>query len=199
MTKLQFLLVLQDRLSGLPQNDVEERLNFYSEMIEDRMEDGLTEEQAVMEIGTVDEIAAQIIADVAPIRTEKKKRAPERKLRVWEIVLLALGSPIWLSLLIAAFAIALSLYVSLWTVIISIWAIFASLIACNLGSIIAGVGFIFGGYPLSGILMLGASAVCAGLAILFFLGSHALTKGTALLTKKIAHGIKNKIRKGRIA
>ena len=63
MTKLQFLLNLHDRLSDLPQDDVEERLRFYSEMIEDRMEDGLSEEQAVEEIGAVDAVAAQIIAD----------------------------------------------------------------------------------------------------------------------------------------
>ena len=53
MTKLQFLLALHDKLTGLPRDEVEERLNFYSEMIEDRMEDGLSEEEAVAAIGSV--------------------------------------------------------------------------------------------------------------------------------------------------
>ena len=53
MTKLQFLLALHDKLAGLPQNEVEERLNFYSEMIEDRMEEGLSEEEAVLAAGDV--------------------------------------------------------------------------------------------------------------------------------------------------
>lgn len=39
MTKLQFLMALHEKLSGLPRE--EERLSFYSEMIEDRMEEGL--------------------------------------------------------------------------------------------------------------------------------------------------------------
>ena len=39
MTKQEFLAELRRGLSGLPQNDIEERLNFYSEMIDDRMEE----------------------------------------------------------------------------------------------------------------------------------------------------------------
>jgi uncharacterized membrane protein len=41
MTKLQFLMALHEKMSGLPREEVEERLEFYSEMIEDRMEEGL--------------------------------------------------------------------------------------------------------------------------------------------------------------
>ena len=51
MTKLKFLLLLNERLSHLPSKEVEERLAFYSEMIEDRMEEGLSEEEAVSEVG----------------------------------------------------------------------------------------------------------------------------------------------------
>ena len=74
MTKIKFLLSLHDRLSGLPQDEVEERLNFYSEMIEDRMEEGISEEEAVAAIGPIDEIAEQIIADI-PLA--KMQRIPQ--------------------------------------------------------------------------------------------------------------------------
>jgi uncharacterized membrane protein len=47
MGKQEFLTRLGKALSGLPREDIEERLNFYSEMIEDRMEEGLSEEEAV--------------------------------------------------------------------------------------------------------------------------------------------------------
>ena len=47
MTKIQFIMDLYEKLSGLPQDDVDERLNFYSEMIDDRIEDGKTEEEAI--------------------------------------------------------------------------------------------------------------------------------------------------------
>lgn len=42
MTKQDFLTRLRKGLSGLPQDDIEERLKFYGEMLEDRMEEGLS-------------------------------------------------------------------------------------------------------------------------------------------------------------
>ncbi len=51
MSKQEFLAQLKDGLSGLPQSDIEERVAFYEEMIDDRIEEGLSEEQAVSEIG----------------------------------------------------------------------------------------------------------------------------------------------------
>lgn len=182
MTKLQFLMSLHDKLSGLPKGDAEERMNFYSEMIEDRMEEGLSEEEAVAAVGTVEEIAAQIAVDIPPVKEKK----PKRRMKAWEIVLLVLGSPVWLSLLIAAIAVGISLYASVWAIIISLWAVFGSLISCAIAGIVAGVGFAIGGYCLSGAAMIGAGFVCAGLAIFLFYGSKAVTKGTVRLTKKLA-------------
>ena len=42
MTKNEFLEQLRRGLSGLPMEDIDERLNFYSEMIDDRIEEGLS-------------------------------------------------------------------------------------------------------------------------------------------------------------
>ena len=64
MTKQEFISELRDKLSRFPKQEVEERLDFYSEMIDDRIEDGLTEEAAISDLGTSDEIAAQIINDI---------------------------------------------------------------------------------------------------------------------------------------
>ena len=44
MTKINFILLLSEKLKNLPEKEVEERLSFYSEMIEDRMEEGFSEE-----------------------------------------------------------------------------------------------------------------------------------------------------------
>lgn len=183
MTKDKFLLSLKDRLVGLPQEDVEERLHFYSEMIEDRMEEGLSEEEAVSAVGAVDDIAMQFAGDVTPEKQIKTRQ--KRPLKPWEIILLALGSPIWISLLIAAFAVGLSLYISLWAVIISLWAVFGSLIGCSLGGVAAGGVLACSGNALTGIAMLGGGSVCAGLSVFVFCGCKAATKGTALLSKKM--------------
>ena len=111
MNKQEFLAQLRKKLSGAPQNEVEERLIFYGEMIDDRIEEGMSEEDAVGEIGDIDTIVSEVISSIPMSAIVKEKTKPKRKMKAWEIVLLILGSPIWLSLFIAAFAIIISLYV----------------------------------------------------------------------------------------
>ena len=113
-----------------------------------------------------------------------------RKLPTWEIVLLVFGSPIWLSLLIAAFAIILAAYIVVWSVVITLWSIEASFAACTLGGILSAAVFTFQGNGLTGLAMLSAGVICAGLSIFMFYGCKAATKGVLLLTKKKALGIK---------
>ncbi len=191
MNKTQFLDELKRRLTGLPQSDLDERLEFYSEMIDDRMEDGLTEEEAVAEIGSVDEIVAQIMADIPLSKLVKEKVKQRRGLKAWEIVLLVLGSPVWLPLGIAAFAVCLSLYVVLWAVLVCFWAVDLALAVSALGGIAAAVFYVTKGNIAGAGMMLGAAILCAGLAILAFLGCLALTKGLLRLTKKMLLGIKS--------
>lgn len=191
MSKQEFLAELRKGLSGLPQDEIEQRLTFYSEALEDRMEEGLSEEEAVSAIGTIDEIVQQIIADIPLSKIAKERIRPKRHLKVWETILLALGSPIWLSLCIAAAAIILVLYVSLWAVMVSLWAVFVSLSVCAVGSVPVGVVFITGSSGASGIAMLASGIVCAGLSVFMFFGCREATKSILILTKKIAIGIKN--------
>ncbi len=191
MNKQEFLTKLRNGLSGLPQQDVEERLAFYSEMIDDRMEEGFLEDEAVFEIGSIEEIVSQIVSDTPLAKIAKERIKATRKLRVWEIVLLVLGSPIWLSLAVAVFSVILSIYVSLWAVIISLWAVFISALCCAISGVVAGIILACNGYGLSGIALTGAGIVCSGLSIFIFYGCKAVTKGIVLLTRNIALGIKN--------
>ncbi|MBQ4556191.1 MAG: DUF1700 domain-containing protein [Clostridia bacterium] len=191
MSKQEFLSQLRKGLSGLPQDDIEERLTFYSEMIEDRKEEGLSEEEAVAAIGTVEEIVAQVVAETPLSKIAKERIRFKRQLNTGEIVLLALGSPIWLSLAIAAVAVILSLYASLWAIIVSMWAVFASLTACSVACVPSGIIFAIAGNGASALAMLAAGIVCAGLSIFMFYGCKAATKSVLILTKKTAIWIKN--------
>ena len=190
MIKQEFLAQLRKKMSGLPQDDIEGRLTFYSEMIDDRIEEGFSEEEAVAAVGTVDEIVAQVVADIPFAKIAKKRIKPKRRLKTWEIVLLVLGSPIWLSLGIAAFCIIFSLCVSLWAVIISLCAVFASLAVCFIDGVVSGIVFAVSGNGLSGIAMVGVGIICAGLSIFMFYGCKAAIKGIFILTKKTALWIK---------
>ena len=110
MLKQDFLSALREGLKGLPEKDIEERITFYGEMIDDRIEEGLSEEEAVNEIGTVDAVVQQIVAETPLTRIVGEKIKPKRKMRAWEIVLIVLGFPIWFSLLAAAGAVLRSGY-----------------------------------------------------------------------------------------
>ena len=97
MTKLEFLSELRARLSGVPEKELESSLDYYSEMIDDRIEDGMEEKDAVRAVGTPEEAANEVLAEIPLAKLVKNRVRPSRRLRAWEIVLLALGSPIWLS------------------------------------------------------------------------------------------------------
>lgn len=191
MGKQEFLAQLRKGLSGLPQDDMEECLTFYSEMLEDRIEEGLSEEEAVSAAGSVNEIVAQVVADIPLAKIAKEKIRPKRHLKAWETVLLALGSPIWLSLGIAAASVILALYASFWSVIVSLWAVFASLAVYAVMSIPMCVVFFTVGRGAPGLGILAAGIVCAGLSIFMFFGCRETTKGILILTKKITIRIKN--------
>ncbi len=190
MRKEEFLARLRKGLTGLPQDEIEERLSFYSEMLDDRMEEGLSEEEAVAAAGSVEEIAAQALADIPLAKLAKERIRPKRRLRAWEIVLLVLGSPVWLSLGIAAVSVGAALYVSVWAVLVSLWAVFGSLLVSAAGGAVLAVMLAVGGSGAAGLAALAAGLVCAGLGIFLFFGCRAATKGILVLTKKGALGIK---------
>ena len=189
MNKQEFLNTLRDRLAALP-CEVEECIAFYAEMIDDRVEDGLSEDEAVAAIGTATEVAAQILADIPLSRLVKQRIKPQRRLRIWETLLLAIGSPVWASLLIAAFAVIISLYAALWSLVASAWAVFASMVGGALGGLLGGGILAFTASTLAGLSLVGAALVCAGLSILAFHGCVAATKGCARLVRLILLGVK---------
>lgn len=190
MRKQEFLNALKRKISGLPMCEVEEHLNFYSEMIDDRMEEGCGEEEAVAEVGSADKIAAQILAETPPVKAARERAKTARRISTWEIVLLVLGFPLWFSLGIAAVSVLFSLYVVLWSLVVSLWAVFVSFAACAFGGVAASVVLFCQGNPVGGTALVGGAVVCAGLSVYLFVGCKAAVKGTVLLTKKTADCIK---------
>ena len=177
MTKAQFLQRLAYDIAGLPRSAVEHWLEYYDEMLDDRIEDGMNEEEAVAALGDPAQIARQILAETPFVRLVKERLKPQKSLPVWALILLILGSPVWLSLVVAAAAVVLSLvvaaaavmlsvFVSLWAGMLSLYAVELSLAACAVGGLGLSVVEFCVAAPLLGILFLGGALVCAGLAIL---------------------------------
>ncbi|MBQ7379346.1 MAG: DUF1700 domain-containing protein [Clostridia bacterium] len=204
MTKQEFLSKLGSGLTGLTEADAQERLTFYSEMIDDRMEEGLSEEDAVAQIGDVETIVASILAEIpqrAPEKALATLEAPEQKteapkkqskkgLETWQIVMLILGAPLWVPLLATAFSLVITLIAVIWSVIGILWgALFVSLAACGIALTLNGLGCMIAGQWVVGAALLGAGLACAGLAVFVFFGCIYATKGAAWLTKMTFVGI----------
>ena len=197
MNQQQFLAALQERLNGLPQSDIEKSLAYYREMIEDHVEEGASEEEAVAEMGSVEEIAAQILTETSLPKLIKAKAKPARALKAWEIALLALGSPLWAPLLLAVIILILSLYVVLWSVILCLYAVDFSFAAVALSGILGAIALACTGVPLQAVFSLGAGVFSAGAAILLFFGFGKITAQILKLSKKILLWVKSWfIRKG---
>lgn len=199
MHKQEFLDEIRKGLRGLPEADIEERLTFYSEMIDDRMEDGLTEEEAVAEIGDVETIVRQITSELPPVATPagtptkptaKAKAKPKRSLHTWELVLIVLGSPVWFPLLIAAFSVVFALFAVVCSVMMAMWSVVLALGLYAVAGFVLVLGLAFQGNALQGLAMLGMGLMSAGFAILLFLGCKQLVKGFFRLVRKGFQGIK---------
>lgn len=194
MTKQELLMRLRKGLSGLPQEEVEERLSYYEEMAEDRMEDGLSEEEAIAQIGNPEDIARQIIADTPLPKLVKEKIKPKKEMKGWELGLILLGAPIWLSVLIAIAAAVFAVYTAIWAVIVALWAVEVGLCGGVIGGLASGIWFIYtGGSTLTGLVVAGVAIACAGLAIFMFFGYKAVTKGMLVLTAKLSGRLKHRI------
>lgn len=190
MCKRDFLNVLGKKLSFLPKKELEERLNFYGEMIDDLMEEGFTEEAAIAKIGGVDDVFVQIIADIPLTKLAKERFKPKRCFKAWEIVLLALGSPIWFSLIISAFAVVISIYVSLWAIVVSVWGVFLAVAVCAPIGIIWAIVYAVMGDGYVAVITLAVSLICFGSSVFLLFVSKAAAKGGLRLTKKFLLGTK---------
>ena len=183
MNKETFLAELRNALRGFPEEDIEERVAFYSEMIADRMEEGLTEEEAIAQTGAIQNIVSQTIADT-PLHKLVKENARTRKpMSAGEIVLLVVGSPLWLALGIALLAVILALYVVLWALLVVLWAVEVSFIASALACVASAVYLFTQGESIYALMALGAGLFLAGLSIFLFFGCVAASKGIVKLTR----------------
>ena len=191
MNKAEFLQKLDAGLAGLSREDREEQLNFYSEMIDDRMEEGLSEEDAVAAVGSIKEIVSQIVTERYYANLSAPPKKERRTLPVWAIVLLIVGSPVWISLAAAPFSEIVAIYASIWSVVVSLWAVFGALVGTGIGTIVGGILYAIFINATAGLSLFAGGLVCAGLSIFLFYGCIWATKGTVLLAKLIFVGIKN--------
>lgn len=191
MRKQEYLDALRSGLSGLPQEDIETSVEFYAEAIDDRMEGGLSEEEAVAEMGSIQEIAAQILSETSLPKLIKARVTPHRALGVWQTILIVLGAPVWIPLLLAAAICVLAGFIVIWSVVFSLYAVDLSLAASAIAGVAGLVQCLVSGNLLAGGISLGVGMVCAGMALLLFLGLGRVSKAGLRLSKRFLLWIKS--------
>ena len=75
MTKQEYLSAIRGKIRKMPADDINKFMDYYSEMIDDRMEDGLSEEDAVADMDAPDDVVDQILADMPLTKLVNRERA----------------------------------------------------------------------------------------------------------------------------
>ncbi len=173
MTRNEFITSLKARLSGIPENERQKALDWYSELICDRMEE-MPEEDAVSGIGTVDEIADEIISQYRQNTTTvqsggtepQAKTSPDKgvntALMIFAVIVL---SPIWAPLLVVGLSLALVAVVLVWCAVVTVGAMLVSAAAVGVVGLFYGFWALFVINPAYGLLVLGTALVAAGLTL----------------------------------
>ena len=178
MSKEEFLGSLNRLLKSLGKSEREKSLSYYNEIIDDYMEDGYTEEQAVEQIGNPGLIAQEILEE-----QQSQMKAPmSRGTKVLVAVLLVLGFPLWGSLMLAGFCIVLSAVLLVLSAYIVIWCIPLCTGAVSVAGLILSVVSMGGAAVIvfqnsaAGVIQLGVGMLSAGIFILTGLLTWVLGK-----------------------
>ncbi len=175
MNKVEFLALLHQQLKCLTRAELERTIDYYSEIIDDRIEAGESEEYAVLSVGSVEEIVAQVLTE----RKTKKTIAKNKQ----QLVISIAGAPLWIPLAIAALAIILSLYITAWSIVASVAIVEASFLIAAPFGVIWGIIGAFSGSAVLGILFIGGCLCLAGIALISLFPTITLMKHSVKLTK----------------
>lgn len=183
MTKRQFIGELKSKTKHLTKAERRELISYYNEMITERLEDGMSEEEAVAALGSIDELLSSYVPQEYKARERRTAR-----LRPWHIVLIVLGSPVWFSLMVAFLCLLMCYYIVIWCLVAVCYAVFAALAATAVGCGAMSF-FTLGGGVGNFFFCWCAALVLMGLAMLWLIVCNLFAKACAKLTKVTSKGV----------
>lgn len=191
MTRNEFITSLSARLQGIPGTERQKALDWYSELICDRMEE-MPEADAVSGIGSVDEIADEILSQYRQNTTAvhssdgtepQSRRSPDKGVNTALVIFAAaVLSPIWLPLLIVGLSLALVAVVLVWCAVVTVGVMLVSAAAVGAVGLVYGFWALFVINPAYGLLVLGAALTAAGLTLALIPLIVVTVKGAAKFT-----------------
>lgn len=181
MVRKEFNKRLRKSLKGLSRQERQEVIDYYNEMIDDSIESGKTEQEAIAELGSPEDLAKKILSEnypVEPISADKgsgnKKKSSLKPL--W-IVLIIIGSPLWLGLAIGAAGLIVGLLAGALGLVVGLFAACAGLVVGGVGATVYGVIMLFSEF--------GYGLACAGGGICSFALGALTAIGLFKLCKRI--------------
>lgn len=189
MTKADFLRLLERALSQLSEEERQKNLEYYSELLDDMMEEGMTEAEATAKLGSPNQIAQSILQEMPLGKLVSTRMKPRSGWTPLAIVLAVVGSPVWVPLLLAGVAVVLVLFVSIWALGFAAVAVVIALAVAVVAAPIIAIRAAVLTLPL-GLMLLGAGLVLLGLCVLGGLMAVELCKLLWQLTVWLAHKIK---------
>lgn len=191
MTRNEFITSLSARLQGIPENERQKALDWYSELICDRMEE-MPEADAVSGIGSVDEIADEILSQYRQNTTAvhssdstepQSRRSPDKGVNTALVIFAAaVLSPIWLPLLIVGLSLAFVAVVLVWCAVVTVGVMLVSAAAVGAVGLVYGFWALFVINPAYGLLVLGTALISAGLTLALIPLIVVTMKGAAKFT-----------------
>lgn len=189
MSKADFLRLLERALMQLSEEERQKNLEYYSELLDDMMEEGMTEAEATAKLGSPNQIAQSILQEMPLGKLVSTRMKPKSGWTPLAIVLAVVGSPVWVPLLLATVAIVLAVFVSIWALGFAAVAVVLGLAVAVVATPIIAIRAATLTLPV-GLLLLGAGLVLLGLCVLGGLMAVELCKLLWQLTVWLAHKIK---------
>lgn len=191
MTRNEFISSLSARLHSIPEAEKNKALDWYSELICDRMEE-MPEADAVSGIGSVDEIADEILSQYRQNTTAvhssdstepQSRRSPDKGVNTALVIFAAaVLSPIWLPLLIVGLSLAFVAVVLVWCAVVTVGVMLVSAAAVGAVGLVYGFWALFVINPAYGLLVLGMALISAGLTLALIPLIVVTVKGAAKFT-----------------
>ena len=199
MNKQMFLDGLRVALAELPIAEREKTLAYYEEMINDRIEDGMSEADAVASLEPVEVLAARILHEMPVMQKAMRKAKNSGISTALLVVLLIIFFPVWLPLVAAAFGIIVAVLAVMFALIV---ALIALVLGLGIGGLVMLISALFSGGLFSGglfggsvLLAVGAGLVGTGIAVLLIYPVWYLIKLIWSGLKKLCRKIRSWFKK----
>lgn len=195
MKKDEFFSDLNKALSGFSAEERGKTQLFYQELYADLIEDGCSEEEAAARLGDPEKIAADLAEEQAAAQSAGDTPG-EKGRKIFIGVLLALGFPLWGSLLLTAFCLLLTAYILLWIPVLVLGVCAVAFMATAVAVAVASLFLMSHNLPY-GLVQLGAGFVCLGLTVFLTIGLIVCCKAIAKATVAITRWFIDLVRKQR--